>query len=103
MPYSQEELQANEHYTSIKNRDEVKYQQDFVNTKNKWLNSMEPVGSKDFDTLRTDDDTIQLYQDPETGNSMASESQFLNVKIYRTKYRTATETQDLLNREFEEF
>ena len=28
MPYSQEELQANEHYTSIKNRDEVKYQQD---------------------------------------------------------------------------
>ena len=53
MPYSQEELQANEHYTSIKNRDEVKYQQDFVNTKNKWLNTMEPVGSKDYDTLRT--------------------------------------------------
>ena len=43
MPYSQEELQANEHYTSIKNRDEVKYQQDFVTTKNKWLNFEAPL------------------------------------------------------------
>ena len=54
MPYSQEELQANEHYTSIKNRDEVKYQQDFVTTKNKWLNTMEPVSYTHL-TLPTSD------------------------------------------------
>lgn len=98
MPYTQEELQSNEHYTSIKNRDEVKYQQDFVQIKNAWLSREQ----KPYDTLRTEDDTIQLYQNPETGQSMDSESQFINVRLYRKRYRTGIETQDILDREFGE-
>ena len=52
MPYSNDELKANEHYQDLKTRDELKYVKDFSETRQKFLAN----GGKAHDGLRLADD-----------------------------------------------
>jgi hypothetical protein len=99
MPYSQEELEANEHYTSLKVRDEIKYNQEYVFSRDKWI----ARGGEAHDSFRNEDDVIQLYEDPETGESFPTPNQQLRIWLYQIRYRTNAATKDILDREFKEF
>ena len=98
MPYTQQELEANEHYQSIKSRDEVKYHSEYNAARSKWL----AEGGNLNDSFRNSDDVIQLYEDPQTGERYQSDNQFLRCMIYQRRYRTNVDTKDILNRQFEE-
>ncbi len=99
MPYTQEELEANEHYTSLKVRDELKYTDEYIYARDQWVGR----GGTPHDSFRSEDDVIQLYEDPATGESFPSPNQNLRVWIYQTRYRTNADTKDILDREFKEF
>ena len=99
MPYNNEELKANEHYQDLKTRDELKYIKEFADTRSKFINN----GGKEFDGLRLQDDKLLLYEDPVTGESIASETQKPRYIIYQKRYRTSADTKDILDREFKEF
>ena len=60
MPYSEQELLSNEHYTSLKTRDEIAYNQEFISTRDKWYNR----GGQYWDSLRNKENVIQLYEEP---------------------------------------
>ncbi len=99
MPYDEQELLSNEHYTSLKTRDEIAYNQEFISTRDKWSNR----GGQYWDSLRDKEDVIQLYEDPQTGNSHDSQTQSLRIWIYQRRYRTNAATKDILDRQFKEF
>ena len=98
MPYTKKELETNEHYTSLKERDEQKYMENYVNVQTQWTN----LGGQYFDSLRNNQGVIQLYETIDTGESMPEASQCLYVDIYRRRYRTKAEAKDILDREFKE-
>jgi len=99
MPYTEQELEANEHYTSLKRRDEVKYVANFVKTKSEFVAN----GGDVLDGLRDSEDALQIYENPDTGGDYDSLSQKLRIMIYQTRYRTNADTKDILDREFKEF
>ena len=98
MPYSKKELETNEHYTSLKERDEQKYMIGYNDVQTQWTN----LGGQYFDSLRNTRGVIQLYETIDTGESMPEASQCLYVDIYRRRYRTKAEAKDILDREFKE-
>jgi hypothetical protein len=99
MPYSKQELEANEHYTSLSKRDEIKYNQNYQKVEVKFT----ARGGKYWDTLRNNQNIIQLYEDIVTGDSKPDEHQRLHVELYRRRYRTKIESKDIFDREFKEF
>tara|TARA_A100001391_G_C5081036_1_gene280025 strand:+ start:3423 stop:3716 length:294 start_codon:yes stop_codon:yes gene_type:complete len=96
MPYTQKELEANEHYTSLKVRDEVKYNKDF----NKNLQMFSDRGGSG--TLRSEDGTILAYENPQNGETLDHPSQTLSVKIYQRRYRTKEQSKNIFDRSFKE-
>lgn len=98
MPYTKKELEANEHYTSLKERDEELYKARYTAVQENWTN----LGGQYFDSLRNNSGVIQLYETIDTGESMPEESQCLYVDIYRRRYRTKADTKDIFDREFKE-
>ncbi len=98
MPYTKKELEANEHYTSLKERDEEKFAVEYSNVQIKFQN----LGGQYFDSLRNNQGVIQLYETIKTGESMPESHQSLYVDIYRRRYRTKADTKDIFDREFKE-
>tara|TARA_B100000902_G_C26496712_1_gene521936 strand:+ start:219 stop:518 length:300 start_codon:yes stop_codon:yes gene_type:complete len=98
MPYSKKELEANEHYTSLKERDEQKYSTGYGNVQVQWTN----LGGQYFDSLRNSQGVVQLYETIDTGESMPEAHQSMYVDIYRRRYRTKADTTDIFDREFKE-
>ena len=99
MPYSNDELKANEHYQDLKTRDELKYVKDFSETRQKFLAN----GGKAHDGLRLADDKLLLFEDPKTGGTITSPTQSPQYIIFQKRYRTSIETKDIIDREFKEF
>jgi hypothetical protein len=99
MPYTEEELQDNEHYSSIKERDEIKYHDLFLKTNTKFLDN----DGNTKDTLLDKNDVIQLFENPTSGETYDDENQYLYVQIYQRRYRTKKKTLDFIDREFKEF
>ena len=98
MPYSKKELESNEHYTSLKERDEQKFKTNYENAQIQWTN----LGGQYFDSLRNNRGVIQLYETIDTGESMPEAHQSIYVDIYRRRYRTKADTTDTFDREFKE-
>ena len=92
MPYTQQELEANEHYQSIKSRDEVKYHSEYNAARSKWL----AEGGNLNDSFRNSDDVIQLYEDPQTGERYQSDNQFLRCMIYLHSFFQQVYLEDLV-------
>jgi len=99
MPYTEKELQENEHYTSLKARDEGKYNSNF----NKVCKTFDRRGGNYWDTLRDTNNIIQLYEKISDGTSQSNKNQRLYVELYRRRYRTKIEAKDIFDREFKEF
>jgi len=99
MPYSEKELQANEHYISLKARDEVAYNQKF----DKAVKSFQNRGGVEWDTLRNSGNVIQLFEKTSDGTSHSHQNQKLHIKLYRRRYRTKIKTKDIFDRDFKEF
>ena len=98
MPYKKKELEANEHYTSLKERDEQKFTDYYEDVQKSFVN----IGGQYFDSLRNSQGVIQQYETIDTGESMPEPHQYLYVDIYRRRYRTKVDAKDIFDREFKE-
>ena len=95
MPYTEKELQSNEFYTSLKDRDKIKY-----------LRSVEKTvanSTSHDNTLRNDNDVVISYEDPDTVGSTLGVRDMIHFEIYQRRYRTNQDTKDILDRAFTEF
>ena len=95
MPYTEKELQSNEFYTSLKDRDKIKY-----------LRSVEKTVANSTthdNTFRNDNDVVISYEDPDTVGSTLGVRDMIHVEIYQRRYRTNQDTKDILDRAFTEF
>ena len=99
MPYTEKELLANEHYVSLKARDEGKYNSEFDEVKK----AFNDRGGMYWDTLRDSSNIIQLYEKISDGKTRSHNNQRLHVELYRRRYRTKIESKDIFDIEFKEF
>tara|TARA_B100000900_G_scaffold412169_1_gene433405 strand:+ start:662 stop:949 length:288 start_codon:yes stop_codon:yes gene_type:complete len=95
MPYTEQELQSNEFYTSLKDRDKQKY---LLSVDESVNNSTSHDG-----TLRNNNDVIISYEDPDNVGSTLTDRDAIHVEIYQRRYRTNQDTKDILDRAFTEF
>jgi len=106
MPYTEEELKDNLHYQSLKERDEIKYEQKFQKDLSKFLTkegSTEETKSKILKTsLRDNNGVIRLFENFNNGETYSNLSQKLYVEVYQRRYRTKEDTFDYIDREFKE-
>tara|TARA_B100000131_G_scaffold266799_1_gene264840 strand:- start:6749 stop:7072 length:324 start_codon:yes stop_codon:yes gene_type:complete len=106
MPYTEQELEANDHYQSLKARDEVIYIEKVGKALQRFLDRElknypnEIITKKQ--SLREKDDSIRLYEDPITGESYIDPTQNLNIEIYQRRYRTKDKTFEYIDRDFKE-
>lgn len=109
MPYTPQELLDNEFYSTLKERDEVAYELEYQKTKNAFesreLEDDETLTELQLNkiTLRNQNDVIQLYEIPQTGETYASNNQKIYVDIYQRRYRSKKDTVDFIKRDFKEF
>lgn len=106
MPYTEEELRDNLHYQSLKERDEIKYEQKFQKDLSKFLTkegSTEETKNKILKTsLRDNNGVIRLFENFNNGETYSNLSQKLYVEVYQRRYRTKEDTFDYIDREFKE-
>ena len=106
MPYTEEELRDNLHYQSLKERDEIKYEQKFQKDLSKFLTkegSTEETKNKILKTsLRDNNGVIRLFENFNNGETYSNLSQKLYVEVYQRRYRTKQDTFDYIDREFKE-
>ena len=106
MPYTEEELRDNLHYQSLKERDEIKYEQKFQKDLSKFLTkegSTEETKNKILKTsLRDNNGVIRLFENFYNGETYSNLSQKLYVDVYQRRYRTKEDTFDYIDREFKE-
>ena len=106
MPYTEEELRDNLHYQSLKERDEIKYEQKFQKYLSKFLTkegSTEETKNKILKTsLRDNNGVIRLFENFNNGETYSNLSQKLYVEVYQRRYRTKEDTFDYIDREFKE-
>ena len=106
MPYTEEELKDNLHYQSLKERDEIKYEQKFQKDLSKFLTkegSTEETKNKILKTsLRDNNGVIRLFENFNNGETYSNLSQKLYVEVYQRRYRTKEDTFDYIDREFKE-
>jgi|TARA_B100000073_G_scaffold343752_2_gene349198 pyocin large subunit-like protein len=95
MPYTEQELQSSDFYTSLKDRDKVKYMESY----NKTISN----NPSHDGTLRNDNDVILSYEDPDNVGSTLNSDDTIHVEIYQRRYRTNKDTKDILDRAFKEF
>ena len=99
MPLTGEQLEGSQHYQALLERDEIIYNALYDAD----LLTFQNNGGVDEDSLRDTNDSIQLYENVETGEAKNSTNQILRVLLFQRRYRTTAETKDILNREFKEF
>jgi hypothetical protein len=99
MPLTSEQLQNSEHYQKLLERDEIIYNALYDAD----LLTFQNNGGMMEDSLRDSNDAIQLYEDIITGEAKNLGNQLLRILLYQRRYRTNTETKDILDREFKEF
>ena len=106
MPYTEEELRDNLHYQSLKERDEIKYEQKFQKDLSKFLTkegSTEETKNKILKTsLRDSNGVIRIFENFSDGETYSNLSQKLYVEVYQRRYRTKEDTFDYIDREFKE-
>ena len=106
MPYTEEELRDNLHYQSLKERDEIKYEQKFQKDLSKFLTkegSTEETKNKILKTsLRDSNGVIRIFENFSNGETYSNLSQKLYVEVYQRRYRTKEDTFDYIDREFKE-
>ena len=106
MPYTEEELRDNLHYQSLKERDEIKYEQKFQKDLSKFLTkegSTEETKNKILKTsLRDNNGVIRLFENSNNGETYSNLSQKLYIEVYQRRYRTKEDTFDYIDREFKE-
>ena len=106
MPYTEEELKDNLHYQSLKERDEIKYEQKFQKDLSKFLTkegSTEETKNKILKTsLRDNNGVIRLFENFNNGETYSNLSQKLYIEVYQRRYRTKEDTFDYIDREFKE-
>lgn len=106
MPYTEEELRDNLHYQSLKERDEIKYEQKFQKDLSKFLTkegSTEETKNKILKTsLRDNNGVIRLFENFNNGETYSNLSQKLYVEVYQRRYRTKEDTFYYIDREFKE-
>jgi len=106
MPYTEEELQDNLHYQSLKERDEIKYEQKFQKDLSKFLQKNLKAGDSPNKVLKTslrdNNGVIRLFENIGNGETYSNLSQKLYVEVYQRKYRTKEDTFDYIDREFKE-
>ena len=106
MPYNEEELKDNLYYQSLKNRDEVAYNQKYQKAHDIFMqreSEFEEDQNKRLKlTMRDRNDAIKLYEDPVTGESYPSICQKLFIQVYQRRYRTREDTLDYIKRNFTE-
>tara|TARA_B100001113_G_scaffold330380_1_gene305939 strand:- start:15144 stop:15467 length:324 start_codon:yes stop_codon:yes gene_type:complete len=106
MPYTEEELRDNLHYQSLKERDEIKYEQKFQKDLSKFLTkegSTEETKNKILKTsLRDNNGVIRLFENFNNGETYSNLSQKLYIEVYQRRYRTKEDTFDYIDREFKE-
>ena len=106
MPYTEEQLRDNLHYQSLKERDEIKYEQKFQKDLSKFLTkegSTEETKNKILKTsLRDNNGVIRLFENFNNGETYSNLSQKLYVEVYQRRYRTKEDTFDYIDREFKE-
>jgi len=106
MPYTEQELQDNLHYQSLKERDEIKYEERFQKDYNTFI-EREVKNDSDTnkvlkDSLRDANDIVRVYEDIETGETYSNLSQNLYIELYQRRYRTKEDTFDYIDRRFKE-
>ena len=106
MPYTEQELQDNLHYQSLKERDEIKYEERFQKDYNTFI-EREVKNDSDTnkvlkDSLRDANDIVRIYEDIETGETYSNLSQNLYIELYQRRYRTKEDTFDYIDRRFKE-
>jgi hypothetical protein len=99
MPYTEQELLANEHYTALKARDEGVYNVNINNV----VKAFSDRGGEYWDSLRDSANVIQLYEKISDGTSHEDPNQILHVELYKRRYRTKVEAKDIFDRDFKEF
>ena len=106
MPYTEQELQDNLHYQSLKERDEIKYEEKFQKDFTKFLDRemKDDVDENKVlkDSLRDAKGTVRVYEDIETGETYSNISQNLYIELFQRRYRTKEDTFDYIDREFKE-
>ena len=106
MPYTEDELRDNLHYQSLKERDEIKYEQKFQKDLSKFLTkegSTAETKNKILKTsLRDNNGVIRLFENFNNGETYSNLSQKLYVEVYQRRYRTKEDTFDYIDREFKE-
>tara|TARA_B100001123_G_C15167203_1_gene969870 strand:- start:835 stop:1158 length:324 start_codon:yes stop_codon:yes gene_type:complete len=106
MPYTEQELEANAHYQSLRARDEVIYTDKVNKALQRFLDRELEHYSSEIETkkhsLREKDDSIRLYEDPISGESYTDPTQTLNIEIYQRRYRTKDKTFEYIDRDFKE-
>lgn len=106
MPYTEQELQNNLHFQSLKERDEIKYEERFQKDYNTFI-EREVKNDSDTnkvlkDSLRDANDIVRVYEDIETGETYSNLSQNLYIELYQRRYRTKEDTFDYIDRRFKE-
>ena len=106
MPYTEEELQDNLHYQSLKERDEIKYEQKFQKDLSKFLQKNLKADTEQNKVLKTSlrdsNGVIRLFENFSNGETYSNLSQKLYVEVYQRRYRTKEDTFDYIDREFKE-
>ncbi|MAE86032.1 MAG: hypothetical protein CMB80_25065 [Flammeovirgaceae bacterium] len=99
MPLTDEQKAGSQHYQALLERDEIIYNALYDAD----LLTFQNNGGINEDSLRDTNDSIQLYENVETGEAKNSTNQILRVTLFQRRYRTNAEAKDILNREFKEF
>mgnify|MGYP000125514011 CR=1 FL=1 len=107
MPYTEQELQGNLHYQSLKERDEIKYEEKFQKDLSKFLQKEGNYNAGNQNkilkiSLRDKNDVVRLFENFENGETYSNLSQKLYVEVYQRRYRTKEDTFDYIDREFKE-
>jgi|GEM_PF-4323633 hypothetical protein len=109
MPYTPQELEDHEFYSSLKQRDEVAYELEYQKMKNKFeareLEANPTLSEAQVNkiSIRNKNDVVQLYESPQTGETYISNNQKIYVNIYQRRYRSKKDTIDFIDRDFKEF